>query len=124
MLFGNEALSTLTLNPTEMQREKQLGGTEMLNSWMRLASLMAVLSWDAQQVVALRMLRIAQGGRRGHKEIGVMTAEKMKALVEAQIALVRVAPRSSQQAVKTILGVYRKRVRKTKGGFRAALSSG
>ena len=87
----------------------------MLNAWMKLASQMAALSWDAQQVIALRMLRIAQGGRRGHKEIGTMTAEKVKALVEAQYALARVAPRSSHQAAKTILGVYRKRVRKNKG---------
>ena len=87
----------------------------MLNAWMKLASQMAALSWEAQQVIALRMFRIAQGGRRGHKEIGTMTAEKVKALVEAHYALARVAPRSSHQAAKTILGVYRKRVRKNKG---------
>jgi hypothetical protein len=96
----------------------------MLNAWMKLASQMAALSWDAQQVIALRMLRIAQGGRRGHTEIGTMTAEKVKALVEAQYALARVAPRSSHQAAKTILGVYRNECARTKGGFRAALSSG
>jgi hypothetical protein len=83
----------------------------MLNPWIRLASQMAALSWEAQQVIALRMLRIAQGGRRGHKEIGTMTAEKVKALVEAQYALARVAPRSSHQAAKTILSVFRKPVR-------------
>ncbi len=87
----------------------------MLNPWIKLAARMAALSWEAQQVIALRMIRIAQGGRRGHKEIGTMTAEKVEALVEAQVALARIAPRSSHQAAKTVLGVYRKRVRKNKG---------
>jgi hypothetical protein len=76
---------------------------------------MAALSCEAQQVIALRMLRIAQGERRGHREIGTMTAEKLKALIEAQLALAHVSPRSSHQSAKTILGVYRKRVRKNKG---------
>jgi hypothetical protein len=58
------------------------------------------------------MFRIAQGGWRGHKEIGTMTAEKVKALVEAQLALARVAPRSSHHAAKTILGVYQEKKRK------------
>jgi hypothetical protein len=87
----------------------------MLSPWIKLASQMATLSWEAQQVIALRMFRIAQGGRRGHREIGTMRAEKVKALVEAQLALARVAPRSPHHAAKTILGVYRKRVRKNKG---------
>jgi hypothetical protein len=87
----------------------------MLNPWIKLASQMAALSWEAQQVIALRMFRIAQGGRRGHKEISTMTAEKVKTLVEAQLALARIAPRSSHQAAKTVLGVYRKRVRRNKG---------
>jgi hypothetical protein len=86
-----------------------------LNPWIKLASQMATLSWEAQQVIALRMLRIAQGGRRGHKEISTMTAEKVKALVEAQLALAGAAPRNPHRAAKTILGVYRKRVRKNKG---------
>lgn len=86
-----------------------------MTPWIRFASQMATLSWEAQQVIALRMFRIAQGGRRGHKEISTMTAEKVKALIEAQCALARVAPRSSHHAAKTILGVYRKRVRKNKG---------
>ncbi len=94
---------------------KQLRGTALLNPWTKLASQVAALSWDAQQVIALRTLRIAQGGRRGHKEIRTMTAEKVKALVEAPLALARVAPRNSHQAAKIILGVYRKQVRKNKG---------
>jgi type IV secretory pathway ATPase VirB11/archaellum biosynthesis ATPase len=87
----------------------------MLTPWIKLASQMATMSWEAQQVIALRMLRIAQGGRRGHKEISTMTAEKVKAVIEAQLALARAAPRTSHQGAKTILGVYRKRVRKNKG---------
>jgi len=87
----------------------------MINPWMRLASQMATLSWEAQQVIALRMLRIGRGGRRGHRELRLMTAEKMKAFVEAQVALARSAPRNSHQGANTVLGVYRKRVRKNKG---------
>jgi hypothetical protein len=32
----------------------------------------------------------------------------MNALIEAQYALARIRPRSSHQAAKTILGIYRK----------------
>jgi hypothetical protein len=42
----------------------------MFDPWTKLALQMASLAWDAQHVIALRMFRLANGGRHARKENG------------------------------------------------------
>jgi hypothetical protein len=87
----------------------------MFDSWTRLACQMALLGWDAQHVIALRMMRLAKGGRLARKEIANMVDEKTRAVVEAQMAIFVAAGSSrSHQIAKDVVRGYRRRVRKNK----------
>jgi hypothetical protein len=55
--------------------------------WMTLALDAARLSAEAQSVIALRMLRLAKGGKIAEREARRMVAEKGVALVEAAATL-------------------------------------
>jgi hypothetical protein len=83
------------------------------NPWLVLASQAALVGWEAQQVIALRLMRIAAGGAHGQAEARRMVTEKLAAAAEAQVAAVAGAleGRSAQRTGKKMLGVYRKRVR-------------
>ncbi|MFZ0609829.1 MAG: hypothetical protein WAM75_19345 [Xanthobacteraceae bacterium] len=87
--------------------------TQLWNPWLALASQTVLLGLEAQRVMALRMMRLAAGGPRGHAEAQRMVTEKLAAVVEAQAAAVSgaVEGRSAQRTGKKVLGVYRKRVR-------------
>src|SRR3954453_6440184 len=63
-----------------------LGG-EMITNWLKLTSDMALLGLEAQRVIALRLLRIAAGGRGAHFERGRMVTEKIAAAQEAAATL-------------------------------------
>jgi hypothetical protein len=83
------------------------------NPWLALASQAALLGFEAQRVMALRMMRLAGGGARGQAEAQRMVTEKFAAAAEAQAAAVAgaVEGRSAQRTGNKMLGVYRKRVR-------------
>src|SRR5262249_3239563 len=73
-----------------------------MEAWIALSTQAARMCWEAQAVMLLRTMRIAKGGARAEAETQRMIAEKVAALVEAQIAataatLIREAG-SSQQA--------------------------
>ncbi|MFZ1922913.1 MAG: hypothetical protein WA280_09170 [Xanthobacteraceae bacterium] len=87
--------------------------TQLWNPWLALASQTALLGLEAQRVMALRLMRIAAGGARGHAEAQRMVTEKFAAAVEAQAAAVSgaVEGRSAQRTAKKALNVYKKRVR-------------
>ncbi len=87
--------------------------TQFWNPWLALASQTALLGFEAQRVMALRMMRIAAGGARGRAEAEHMVTEKFAAAVEAQAATVAgaVEGRSAQRTAKKALNVYKKRVR-------------
>jgi len=87
--------------------------TQSWNPWLALASQAALLGLEAQRVMALRWMRLAAGGARGHAEAQRMVTEKFAAATEAQAAAVAgaVEGRSPQRTGKKMLGVYRKRVR-------------
>jgi len=87
--------------------------TPWLNSWLALGSQAARVGWEAQAVIALRMMRIAAGGARGRAEVQRMVAEKLAAAVEAQAAAVAasIEGRGARRSGRKALGVYRKRVR-------------
>jgi hypothetical protein len=75
-----------------------------------------MLGFEAQQVVGLRLMRIATGGARGQDEAQRMVKEKLAAFAEAQAAAVAttIEGGSSQRVGKKVLGVYKKRVRGNK----------
>jgi hypothetical protein len=60
----------------------------MLNPWLALTFRTMQLGFDAQNVIALRMMRFAAGGPRGQDEARRMVAEKMAAGVQAQMTAV------------------------------------
>jgi hypothetical protein len=86
---------------------------QMWNPWLALSAQAAFLGWEAQRVIALRLIRIAAGGADGRAELQRMVAEKVAAGVEAQAAVAASAIEggTSRHAAKKVLGVYRKRVR-------------
>ena len=86
------------------------------NAWVRLSSEAAVLGFEAQTVVALRLMRLAAGGAVAQSESARMISEKMFALGEAQTAaaLATAKGRKSHHVAKKVLGVYKKRVRKNR----------
>jgi hypothetical protein len=85
----------------------------MWNPWLALSAQTALLGWEAQRVIALRLMRIAGGGARGQAEAQRMVTEKLAAAVEAQAVLASSAIEggSSHRAGKKMLDVYGKRVR-------------
>lgn len=83
------------------------------NSWLALSAQAALLTWEAQRVIALRLMRIAAGGARGRAEAQRMVTEKLAAAAEAQAAAAAstITGGVGARAGKKALSVYRKRVR-------------
>jgi hypothetical protein len=91
--------------------------TRMWNTWFSLSLQGARLAWEAQSVVALRLLRIAGESAHGRRsETHRMVTEKIAALTEAQTAAAIAAVRGggSHRVAKKVLGVYKKRVRRNR----------
>ena len=87
-----------------------------MNPWLTIARDMAQLSLDAQRVVALRLERLARGGKWGRAEAHRMVAEKADALAQAQFAAARAAMsgESPPAIARKTLDIYRKRVRRNR----------
>ena len=70
------------------------------------------MSWEAQAVIWLRGLRIAQGGAKAEVETTRMISEKVTALAEAQVAAMTgvLTGNKKHRVAKKALGVYAKRV--------------
>ena len=85
----------------------------MWNAWFALSSQAALLGLEAQQVIALRLMRLAAGGALAESEASRMIAEKVEAFSEAQAATAIAAMKghTSKQVAKKALGVYKKRIR-------------
>jgi hypothetical protein len=83
------------------------------NEWCALSLQTARLGWEAQGVIALRLMRLAAQGSGSQTEARRMVTEKVAALVEAQAAAAAATIKGgkSHRAAKKIVGVYRKRVR-------------
>jgi hypothetical protein len=56
------------------------------NPWLALSTQAARMCWEAQTVIWLRGLRMAQGGAKARAEAQRMITEKAAALAEAQMA--------------------------------------
>jgi hypothetical protein len=84
-----------------------------LNPWVVLTMRAFQLSWEAQSVIALRMLRLASGDVRGQAELNRMVVEKITAAAEAQVAAAAASRNGHKDHVVAgkALSVYKKRVR-------------
>jgi hypothetical protein len=83
------------------------------NTWCALSLQAARLGWEAQSVIALRMMRLATQSAGSQAEARRMVTEKVAALAEAQTAAAGAAIKggTDHHVVKKVLGVYKKRVR-------------
>jgi hypothetical protein len=88
----------------------------MYNPWLAFGFKAMQLGWDAQNVMALRMMRLAAGGARGQAEANRMVSEKVAAVAEAQAAAATavITGRKSHVVAGKTLRVFGKRVRANK----------
>jgi hypothetical protein len=86
---------------------------QMWNDWFALSLQTAKLSWEAQGVMALRVMRMAAQPAHSQTEARRMVTEKVAALGEAQAAAATAVIKGgkSHRVAKKVLGVYKKRVR-------------
>jgi hypothetical protein len=88
----------------------------MLNPCLRLSLKAFQIGFEAQSVIALRMLRLAAGGAHARAEAGRMVTEKVLAAGEAQAAATGAVLRGHKKPAVAgkVLNVYKKRVRANK----------
>jgi hypothetical protein len=89
-----------------------LNPMQVWTDWLALSLQTARLGWQAQGVMALRLMRMAAQPARSQTEARRMVTEKVAALGEAQAAAAAVLIKGgkSHRAAKKVLGVYKKRV--------------
>jgi len=79
--------------------------------WWKLSREIAAANLKAQQVIALRLMKLARGGPAAQKEAHKMVSEKMLASVEAATALAGGAsPNTVLRRYRTIMRANRKRL--------------
>jgi hypothetical protein len=85
----------------------------MFNPWIALSLRAFQLGVEAQNVIALRMLRLASGDVRGQAELNRMVVEKITALAEAQVAAATamIDGHKDHVVARRALTVYRRHVR-------------
>ena len=86
---------------------------QMWNDWCALSVQAARLGWEAQGVIALRVMRMATQPAHSQTEARRMVTEKVAALGEAQAVATAASMKGgkSNRVAKKVLGVYGKRVR-------------
>ena len=84
----------------------------MLNLWNAYIRTTQV-GWDANVVVAMRLMRLDVGGALAQREAQRMVAEKVTAIAEAQVAAVTkmIKGGGMAAATKSASAVYRRKVR-------------
>jgi len=87
-----------------------------MNPWFTIARDAARLALDAQSVVALRLAHFARSTEFDWLEAQRMTAEKVAALAEVQVAtaLSLMSGKRAPAIAKKAIGVYGKRVRQNR----------
>jgi len=95
---------------------------QVWNDWFALSLQTAKLGWEAQGVMALRVMRMATQPAHSQTEARRMVTEKVAALGEAQAAAAAAAMKGGNhhRVAKKVLGVYGKRVRANKRRLRRA----
>jgi hypothetical protein len=87
----------------------------MFTNWMTLAFEMARLQAEANTVVALRMLRLMQGGKIAEREARRMVSEKGFAAAEAAMILATGgSPKKVVRRVRSRVGKNRRRLTKSR----------
>ena len=86
------------------------------NAWFALSVQAVRMCWEAQAVIWLRSLRIAQGGAKAEAETTRMMVEKVAALAEAQVAATTAALKGGKRnrVARKVVGVYAGRVGRNK----------
>jgi len=89
---------------------------QMWNPWFGLSVQRVRLVWDAQTVIALRLMKLGLGGAKAQSEAQRMVSEKFAAFMEAQVGVATAAMMgySGDRVAKKVFGVYRKRVRRNR----------
>jgi len=83
----------------------------MANPWLD-AFRLAQLGFEAQSVIALRVMKLASGGASAKKEAKRMVSEKIAALAEAQLGFATdIALGRADRASANAVALYRRRVR-------------
>jgi hypothetical protein len=83
-----------------------------LSPWIAFSLRAAQIGFAAQNVIALRLLRLAAGGTRAYNETARMSIEKTTAFAEAQVAAAAaaMAGRSNPAIANRALTPIKKRV--------------
>jgi hypothetical protein len=83
------------------------------NAWCALSLQTARLGWEAQNVIAFRLMRMATQNPGNQTEARRMVTEKVAALGEAQAAAAAAVIKGgkSHRVAKKVLSVYKRRVR-------------
>ena len=89
-----------------------------MNPWFRMASDTAFMMWDAQQVMALRLMRLATGRPGAWQELETSGTEKVETLAQPDVA--KVAGIVEQ---KSLPAAVEKVVRKSHNRLKARKSS-
>jgi hypothetical protein len=83
--------------------------------WLSLALSGTRLVVDSQQVIALRLAKLAKGGRKAEREASLMVGEKIKALADSHRVIAHAAATGhGDRAARKVLGLYQKRVNANK----------
>jgi hypothetical protein len=80
----------------------------MLTLWVNFAFDSALLCAEAQEVMGLRLMKIASGGIHAEREARLMVAEKGLAFADAALCL------ASGASIERVMQRYRKLVRANK----------
>src|SRR5262249_13519685 len=84
----------------------------------------AQVGWDANVVVAMRLMRLAVGGALAQREAQRMVAEKVAAIVEAQAAAITkmIVGGGMAAATKSASAVYQRKVRANRRRYSTLIS--
>ena len=83
----------------------------MRNPWFDLSMSMMKLGFDAQQVIALRTVKLMAGGPAADTEANLMVAEKMQAAADAGLTMTvgLMSGRSQADIAREVVGAYRRK---------------
>jgi hypothetical protein len=84
----------------------------MFWSWFTVATNLTNLGLEAQHVIALRLMRLGQGGPNALAEAQRMISDKIDAALEAQAETARafLSGRTSHAHARRCVAIYRRRV--------------
>ncbi len=91
------------------------------SSWLRLPFDLWRAGFEAQQVIALRLAKLALGGPAATSEMHRMVSEKMSAAVEVQTAAAAaVLTGNAEQIPSRTVALYRRKMRTNRNRLSAA----